>query len=235
MGKRVDFSARTVIGAEPTLKLGEVGIPYEVAQIHTKPETVTAFNIEWLTEIVNSGKANFLTTVRQRRDEEGKEIGQEVKARINLQYAMHRKGTELIYGDKIVRGDMEFKTNKKGEVVIPKNTGDTQIILVKTGNEVLRDGDRLIRDGKFIEVKYPSKKKINLKIGDIVERQLQNGDIVLFNRQPTLHRGSMLAMKVVLMPHKSFRFNLAPAKSFNADGLKLKMFFGDNYLKVQEV
>jgi DNA-directed RNA polymerase beta' subunit len=217
MGKRVNFSARTVIGAEPTLELDEIGIPHEVAQIHTKPETVTSFNIEWLTELVNSGKANFLTTVRRRRDEEGKEVGPEVSTRINLQYAMYRKGTELLHGDIIVRGDMEFKTNKKGQVVIPKDTGTTQLIHVKTGNELLKDGDRLIRNGKFIEVKYPSQKKINLKIGDIVERQLQKGDIVLFNRQPTLHKGSMLAMRVVPMPHKSFRFNLAATKSFNAD------------------
>ena len=41
MGKRVNFSARTVIGADSTLKLNQVGIPYEVAEIHTKPENVT--------------------------------------------------------------------------------------------------------------------------------------------------------------------------------------------------
>lgn len=184
MGKRVNFSARTVIGADPTLKLNQVGIPYEVAQIHTKPEIVTSFNIEWLTEIVNSGKANFLTTVRKRRDENGQETGPDVKTRINLQYAMFRKGTELLHGDVIVRGDMEFKKNKKGEVVIPKDLGKTKLIQVKTGKETLEEGDRLIRDGKFIEVKYPGKKNIHLKIGDIVERQLQRGDSVLFNRQP---------------------------------------------------
>ena len=214
MGKRVNFSARTVIGADPTLKLGQLGIPYEVAQIHTKPETVTDFNIKWLTELVNSGKANFLTTMRKRRDEEGNEIGPEVKIRNNLQYGLYKKGTELLYGDLIVRGDFKFKTDKKGNIIIPEDTGTTKIITVK---QKLETGDRLIRNGKFIEVKYPSKKNITLKIGDIVERQLQKNDIVLFNRQPTLHRGSMLAMEVIPMPHKSFRFNLAATKSFNAD------------------
>ena len=62
MGKRVDFSARTVIGSEPTLKLGQVGVPHELTKIHTKHETVTPYNIEWLTELVNEGKANFLVT-----------------------------------------------------------------------------------------------------------------------------------------------------------------------------
>jgi DNA-directed RNA polymerase beta' subunit len=215
MGKRVDFSARTVIGAEPTLRLNQVGIPFEVAQIHTKPEVVTPFNIQWLTEIVNSGKANFLTTVRNKKDSQGNDTAVEVKTRINLQYALFRKGTELIYGDVIVRGETEVKKDKRGNLVIPHD--DKNFVYVKTGKEVLQTGDRLIRDGKFIDAKCPTKKNIKLNIGDIVERQLQKGDIVLFNRQPTLHKGSMLAMEVVPMPHKSFRFNLAATKSFNAD------------------
>jgi DNA-directed RNA polymerase beta' subunit len=184
MGKRVNFSARTVIGADPTLKLDEVGIPYEVARIHTKPEVVTSFNMKWLTEIVNSGRANFLTTVRKRRDENGNEFGPDISTRINLQYAMNRKGTELMYGDVIVRGNVEIKKNKRGQLVVPKEGEDKRIIYVKNGNEVLREGDRLIRDNEFVEVKYPSKKNISLKIGDIVERQLQKGDICLINRQP---------------------------------------------------
>jgi DNA-directed RNA polymerase beta' subunit len=220
MGKRVDYSARTVIGAEPTLKLGQLGIPYEVAQIHTKPETVTEFNIKWLTDIVNKGEANFLTTIRKKKNESGEEVGPEIKTRVNLQYAMFRKGTELIYGDIIVRGNGKFKINMDGEVVIPKEgklPKGTVMIVVQTGNEVLKDGDRLIRDKKWVEARAPERKKILLKVGDIVERHLRKGDIVLFNRQPTLHRGSMLAMEVVPMPHKTFRFNLAATKSFNAD------------------
>ena len=41
-----------------------------------------------------------------------------------------------------------------------------------------------------------SKFKIKLKIGDIVERHLRDGDIVIFNRQPSLHRLSMMGFKV---------------------------------------
>ena len=217
MGKRVDFSARTVIGAEPTLKLGQLGIPYEVAQIHTKPETVTSFNIEWLTEIVNKGEANFLTTVRRKKNEYGEDVGQEIKTRINLQYAMFRKGTELLNGDIIVKGEGKFKTNMNEEVILSKVPPGVTLLTVQTGNEVLQEGDRLIRNKKFVEAKPSTKKNINLKIGDVVERHLRKGDICLFNRQPTLHRGSMLAMEVVPMPHKTFRFNLAATKSYNAD------------------
>ena len=63
-----------------------------------------------------------------------------------------------------------------------------------------------------------------LNIGDVVERHLQKGDVVLLNRQPTLHRGGMLAMEVIPMPGKSFRLNLAITPSFNADfDFQLKM------------
>lgn len=210
MGKRVDYSSRSVIGADPTLKLNQVAIPYEVARIHTKPELVTSFNIKWLTEIVNSGKANFITTIKVKKDEFGNEIpdptGQ--KTRINLQYGMYKRGTELLYGDIIVKDpSLNFKINKKGTLIIPKNNDSLTEVL--TGNEKVNEGDRLIRDGNLIDLKIASKKDIVLKVGDLVERHLIKGDITLFNRQPTLHRGSMLGMEVIPMPHKSFRFNLA--------------------------
>ena len=168
--------------------MGQIGIPYEVAQTHTKPETVTAFNIDWLTEIVNTGKANFVTIFRKKRNKQDEEVGPLVKRRINVQYAMFRKGTELIHGDIIVRGDGKFKTNMDGEVIIPKNSEKipkgTTLIRVQTGNEVLEEGDRLIRDKKWVEAKSQTKKNITLSIGDVVERHLMKHDVCLVNRQP---------------------------------------------------
>jgi DNA-directed RNA polymerase beta' subunit len=218
MGKRVDYSARTVIGAEPTLKMNQVGVPYEVCSILTKPEIVTPYNIEWLTELVNNGKANFVTTCKPKKSDDCNEtLDDNVKTKINLSYARFRKGTELLYGDIIIRGKGEFKV-KKGEVVIPEKLPEgTTLIHVKTGSELLQRGDRLVRNKKFVEAVYPEMKRINLNIGDVVDRHLMKGDIVLFNRQPTLHRGSMLGMEVVPMPFKSFRFNLACTASLNAD------------------
>lgn len=290
MGKRVDYSARTVIGAEPTLEIGQVGIPLEVARIHTKPETVTKFNIEWLQNIVNNGEANFI----KRKRSDGTTM------RINLNYAMHRKGTELLFDDIVVRGDIKIEEDsdgnaiipeprkelkvthinttktvrlqkgdkiirkkkamilpsvkkvtlkngdvliqgdiklkkKDGEYIVPKSHGAVEVIQVVSGNIELKEGDQLIRDNRLVEVEYPSKKHIALRYGDIVQRHLRGpeirngekvkGDIVLFNRQPTLHKGSMMAMEVVPgdvpgipgMPYKTFRFNLAATKSFNAD------------------
>ncbi len=64
------------------------------------------------------------------------------------------------------------------------------------------------------------KDAIKLKIGDIVERHLINGDYVLFNRQPTLHKQSMMAHKVVVMKDpnlQTFRMNPVVTTPYNAD------------------
>jgi DNA-directed RNA polymerase beta' subunit len=173
--KRVNFSARTVIGADPTLKLNQLGIPIEVAKIHTKPETVTPYNIKWLTDIVNAGEANFLITTKKRED------GTDVTTRINLQYAMFRKGTELLYGDIIVKNG----ANPQDIKLLDEKEWEGRFIKVKTGKETLQFGDKLVRNGKLVEdIQYPTKKNITLKIGDVVERQLRAGDALLLNRQP---------------------------------------------------
>ena len=56
-----------------------------------------------------------------------------------------------------------------------------------------------------------------LKIGDTVERHLSDGDAVLFNRQPSLHRVSIMAHKARIMPHKTLRFNECVCAPYNAD------------------
>ncbi len=55
MGKRVDFSSRTVITPDPNLRLDELGVPYKVAQGLTVPESVTPQNIDKLRLLVNNG------------------------------------------------------------------------------------------------------------------------------------------------------------------------------------
>ena len=118
--------------------------------------------------------------------------------KINLKYATKQRGTKLEIGDIIHRNGNKYE--------------------VKFFNTELKEGDRIERKGEFLEdVKYPCRKIVDLNIGDIVERKLKNGDIVLLNRQPTLHNASMQAMEIVKMPYKTFRFNLSIAKPFNAD------------------
>ena len=187
MGKRVEQSGRTVIGPDPTLRMGQLALPREMATNLTIPENVTSFNINKLTDLVNSGNANFV-------------LRNGGKTRINLQYALFQKGTDLLYGDIVIR------KGRKGEIKI----GHVPFIL--------ENGDIVKRNGKVLDnVIYAKRKRMTLNIGDIVERHIQDGDIVLLNRQPTLHSGSMMAKEVVVRDGKTIRMNLACTKSFNAD------------------
>jgi hypothetical protein len=55
------------------------------------------------------------------------------------------------------------------------------------------------------------------QVGDIVERHLEEGDVVLFNRQPSLHRVSIMAFRAVVRPGRTLRFNECVCSPFNAD------------------
>ena len=70
-----------------------------------------------------------------------------------------------------------------------------------------------------IDLRY-RKEKIDLKYGDIVERHMIDGDIILFNRQPTLHKVSMMGHHAKIIPdssYSSFRLNVSVTKPYNAD------------------
>ncbi len=56
-----------------------------------------------------------------------------------------------------------------------------------------------------------------LEDGDIVERQLMDGDFVIFNRQPSLHRMSMMGHRAKILPYKTFRINTTVTTPYNAD------------------
>lgn len=55
MGKRVDFSARSVITPDPSLDLDELGVPIRIAINMTIPETVTQHNIDEMRNLVSNG------------------------------------------------------------------------------------------------------------------------------------------------------------------------------------
>ena len=187
MGKRVEQAARTVIGPDPTLKFGQIGIPIEVAQTLTVAEHINTYNIKKMQDLVDRDKVNAVLRG---------------KSRIRMKYATRNPGTKLEIGDQIKRLDQD-------------GTEET-IELVQVSFE-LKEGDKIFRKGVQIKTVLPKKKKFVLQIGDKIERQLMNGDIVLLNRQPTLHKGSMIAHEVVILPGKTFRFNLSITSSFNAD------------------
>jgi DNA-directed RNA polymerase II subunit RPB1 len=97
----------------------------------------------------------------------------------------------------------------------------------------------LIRGEKTIKVFFALQagRRVDLRVGDIVYRQLRNGDTVVFNRQPTLHRGSMMAHKVRVLPGKTFRLNLSVTTPYNADfdGDEMQAHVPQDYGTVAEV
>lgn len=74
-------------------------------------------------------------------------------------------------------------------------------------------------DGKTYTLKYGNREKIaeQLTDGDVVNRHLRDGDYVLFNRQPSLHKMSMMCHRVKVMPFQTFRLNVLVTSPYNAD------------------
>ncbi len=141
MGKRVDFSARTVITGDPNLSLDEVGVPRSIARTLTFPEKVTKKNIDKLKKFVMNGPTEHPGARYVIRDS---------GERIDLRH--HKRASEM-----------------------------------------------------------------TLQVGWIVERHIQDGDVILFNRQPSLHKESMMGHRVRVMPYSTFRLNLSVTAPYNAD------------------
>lgn len=82
-------------------------------------------------------------------------------------------------------------------------------------------GARFIRntDGNLLSLMFSYRKRVadDLKFGDIVDRHLEDGDIVLFNRQPSLHRMSIMCHRARIMPWRTLRFNESVCNPYNAD------------------
>lgn len=85
-----------------------------------------------------------------------------------------------------------------GAKYVKKISGSVTINLKYAQNEI----DKIIRD---------------LRPGDIVHRHLFDGDYILFNRQPSLHKMSMMCHKVIVMPYQTFRLNVLDTPPYNAD------------------
>ena len=141
MGKRVDFSARSVISPDPSLDIDQLGVPIKIAMNLTYPEIVNKYNINNLYKLVRNGS-------------------------------------------KVYPGSNSYTNTEEG--------------VTKTFDHI-------------------DTSKIVLKYGDIVNRHLINEDIVLFNRQPSLHKMSMMAHSIKIIPSKTFRFNVDVCKPYNAD------------------
>lgn len=140
-GKRVNYSGRTVISPDPSIKMNEVGVPYEIAKVVTVAETVNDLNMEKLRKLIEKGDEYPGATYVVRPDGKRKKITPELK-------------------DEII-------------------------------NEIIP--------------------------GYRVERHLQDGDVVLFNRHPSLHKGSIMAHFVRVLPGRTFRLHPGTTFPYNAD------------------
>lgn len=168
-GKRVDYSARTVITSDPNNNLDELGVPVKIAKTITYPETVTPYNIQYLTELVKRGRdsypgANFVENTQLRGPN-----GQPIK----------------------------------------------------------------------IDLRYRSR-NVLLRYGWIVHRHLKDGDVVLFNRQPSLHKMSMMAHTVKVINDPSlitFRMNVTATEPYNADfdGDEMNLFAPQSEIAREEL
>ena len=139
-GKRVEFSARSVITPDPNISIAELGVPTRIAMNLTVPERVTDYNRDKLYKLVQNGTTTY-------------------------------PGAKTL-----VR-----------------------------------------KDGRMISLAHVNTKEIVLYNGDLVNRHLMDGDMVLFNRQPTLHRMSMMGHRVRVLPFNTFRLNVSVTSPYNAD------------------
>ncbi|PTD02889.1 hypothetical protein HYE67_010637 [Fusarium culmorum] len=93
---------------------------------------------------------------------------------------------------------------------------------VKNGPDVWPGAQRVIKsdEGGYLQsLKFGNREYIarDLKFGDIVERHLEDNDIVLFNRQPSLHKLSIMSHLAKVRPWRTFRLNECVCGPYNAD------------------
>ena len=90
---------------------------------------------------------------------------------------------------------------------------------IRNGNKVYPGAKsyRPVNSGKEHILDVLDVNSIVLNYGDVVNRHLINGDIILFNRQPSLHKMSMMAHRVRVMDGYTFRLNVDVCKPYNAD------------------
>lgn len=91
---------------------------------------------------------------------------------------------------------------------------------IENGPKLYPGANYIIRpDGKRKTITDETKIEIleEYAVGFTVERHLLNGDITIFNRQPSLHRMSMMGHRVKILPGKTLRLNPAVCHPYNAD------------------
>ncbi|MBI5389268.1 DNA-directed RNA polymerase subunit A' [Candidatus Woesearchaeota archaeon] len=91
---------------------------------------------------------------------------------------------------------------------------------VQKGAETYPGANYIVRpDGKRKKITEETKEQFleEVQPGYAIERHLMDGDISIFNRQPSLHRMSMMCHRIKILPYKTFRLNPAVCHPYNAD------------------
>ncbi|MFH1972721.1 MAG: DNA-directed RNA polymerase subunit A' [archaeon] len=131
----------------------------------------------------------------------------------------------------VISPDPKIEFNEVGvpieiamELSVPERVTEWNIEWLK---EFVKNGPKKYPGANIVIVDNVKKKRITpetqevildeLAPGQIVERHLIDGDISIFNRQPSLHRMSIMCHKVKVLPGKSFRLNPAVCNPYNAD------------------
>ena len=101
MGKRVDFSARSVITPDPQLSIRELGVPLKIAKNLTKPVIVNNKNMNYLLKLVRNGPDIYPgAKILEKKNGEN----------ISLRY-IDRESIKLEVGDKVHRHMHKWRCN----------------------------------------------------------------------------------------------------------------------------
>lgn len=212
-GKRTDFCARTVISPDPTLKISEIGVPIEIASGITTEETISNININLYKTLLyiqsHYKNTNYISDLYDN-------------------YNTYISSSS-IWND-VVSDDNKTSTKKqineaKNKLSQLKNEYATTIIQYEVFNMQInkdfirtRGGIKYItRNGKQIKINEGRNKKFKLEVGDVVHRTLINGDLVTLNRQPALHKFSIIGGVVVLKDYRTFGISGTVCSGTNAD------------------
>ncbi|MEK6860361.1 MAG: DNA-directed RNA polymerase subunit A' [Nanoarchaeota archaeon] len=131
----------------------------------------------------------------------------------------------------VISPDPKIKLNEVGipkvvamDLTIPQRVTEWNIKAMKkfieNGPTVYPGANYVIRpDGKKKQITKETKEQLleELQPGYIVERHLIDKDISIFNRQPSLHRMSIMCHKIKILPGNSFRLNPSTCNPYNAD------------------
>ena len=118
----------------------------------------------------------------------------------------------------VVTGDDSLKLT---EVGVPISVAETLTVPEKVTDYNLKQLQATVDAGKFKYIVLGdgsrSSKATTLDVGSTVERFLKNGDVVILNRQPSLHKNSLMGHYVRILPYSTFRINVSDTSPYNAD------------------